>query len=583
MEAGGSDEPFVHVSAMGKFHNCLVLLVLGAPGTAAATAGPERILSYVVTAEVQVDGVVAVTERIRYHFTDPRHGIFRFIPLYYPLMESDGSVNRFDSRKLDVADYSATMDGRAVPFAEDTAASGADTNFVLRVGDENRDVTGDHDYRLAYRLHGLLNAPGGRPELLWDALGKESKIPVDHAEVTVTAPGPIGDVRCIAGEVECTTTRMNRDSAVFAANGIGANKAVTVTVALPDTVVVPPPTVRAARTLAARSWDNLLRPGREIGMPVLAAVIVTIAELALCALLGLMLYRSRGRPSPEPSTIRSEPPAGVPAALCGILLRGRVDRRGAAAVLTDMAVRGVLTITEVPGGFQIAWIGGRKKIRHKVHRYERPIVSALSEPVILTGRRKDSVAFAKALGSLPKSLAGEAVRREWFTATPPDMRRVRMTGVTILAFSAIALFVAALAGLGWWFVPVGLAGLVLYRKPYLVLRGRTTLGSGVRSQVLAFRHFLQTADPGQFAGDNPRAVFNHYLPYALALGLAERWVARFAAAGITPDRWFTGDTGYLGFTSRVSSVSTSTISVSSGTGSMSSGSVSTGGGGVGSW
>jgi hypothetical protein len=566
----------------GSLTTCLVLLVLGAPGTAAATAGPERVLRYVVTADVHADGVVAVTERIRYHFADPRHGIFRFIPLYYPLVEPDGSVSRVDSRKLDVADYSATMDGRAVPFVEDTAASGAATNFVLRVGDENRDVTGDHDYRLAYRLHGLLNAPGGRPELRWDALGEESKIPVDHAEVTVTAPGPVGDVRCVAGGVECTTTRVN-DSAVFAADGIGANKAVTVTVALPDTVVVPPPTVRAARTFAARSWDNLLRPGREIGMPVLAAVIVTIAELVLCALLGLRLYRSPGRGSAERSTIRTEPPAGVPAALCGILVRGKADRRGAAAVLTDMAVRGVLTITEVPGGFQIAWIGGRKKIRHKVHRYERPIVSTLSEPVILTARRKDSVAFTKTLGSLPKRLADEAVRREWFTATPPDVRRVRTTGVTILAFSAIALVVAALAGLAWWFVPVGLAGLVLYRRPYLVLRGRTTLGSDVRSQVLAFRHFLRTADPGQFAGDDLRAVFNHYLPYALALGLAERWVARFAAADVTPDRWFTGDTGYFGFTSMVSSVSTSPISVSSGTGSPSSVSVSSGGGGVGSW
>ena len=574
----------------GSFVTCLVVLVLSAPGVAVAAATQERILTYVVTAEVQVDGMVAVTERIRYRFADPRHGIFRFIPLYYPLVDSDGSVDRFEARKLEVVDYSATMDGQTVPFVEDTAASGADTNFVLRVGDENREVTGDHDYRLDYRLRGLLNAPGGRPELFWDALGKESKIPVDHAEVTVTAPGLIGRVRCVVGGGECGATRVNGDSALFVADGISANKAVTVTVELPDTVVVPPPIVRASRTLAGRSWDNLVHPGREVGMPVLAAVVVTIAELALCTLLGLVLYRSRGRTSPEPSAIRSEPPAGVPAALCGILLRGRMHHGAAAAVLTDMAVRGVLTITEVPGGFQIAWIGGRKKIRHKVHRYERPIVSTLGEPVTLTGKRKDSVAFSRALGSLPERLADEAVHRAWFIAPPLEARKVRITGVVILVFSAIALIAAGLAGLAWWLVPVGLVGLVLYRRPYLVLRGRTTLGSALRSQVLGFRRFLQTADLGQFAGDDLRRVFNRYLPYALAFGLAERWVAKFAAAGITPDRWFTGntsDTGYVAFTSRVSSVSTSPITANSTTGSSSGGSggvrVSGGGGGVGSW
>jgi hypothetical protein len=572
----------------GSFVTCLVLLVLSVPGVAVATAGQERILSYVVTAQVQADGAVVVTERIRYHFAGPRHGIFRFIPLYYPLVDSDGNVDRLEARKLEVVDYSATMDGQAVPFVEDASVSGAETNFVLRVGDENREVTGDHDYRLDYRLRGLLDAPGGRPELFWDALGKESKIPVDHAEVTVTAPGPIGHVRCVVGGDECGTTRVTGDSALFTADGIGANKAVTVTVELPDTVAVSPPIVRASRTLAGRSWDNLVHPGREVGMPVLAAVIVTIAELALCVLLGLRLYRSRGRTSPEPPAMRSEPPVGVPAVLCGTLLRGKVNHGAAAAVLTDMAVRGVLTITEVPGGFQVAWIGGRKKIRHKVHRYERPIVSTLSDPVTLTGRRRDSVAFSRALGSLPDRLVDETVRRGWFVVPPLEARKVRITGVAILVLSAIALIVAGLGGLAWWMVPVVLVGLVLYWKPHLVLRKRTTLGSAVRSEVLGFRQYLRTADLGRIAEDDLRTVFNRYLPYALAFGLAERWVGRFAAAGITPDPWFTGDTSdtdYLDFTSSVSSVSTSPITVSSSTGSPSGGGVrvSTGGGGVGSW
>lgn len=164
-----------------------------------------------------------------------------------------------------------------------------------------------------------------------------------------------------------------------------------------------------------------------------------------------------------------------------------------------------------------------------------------------------------------------------------------MAGAVILGFSVVAMVLAGLA-----VVPFGLAGLVLYRKPYLALRGRTALGSTARSQVLGFREFLRTVDLGRFAGDDLRTVFNRYFPYALALGLAERWAATFAAAGITPDRWYTngaGDstTGYLAFTAMANSVSTSPITVGPGTGSASFTSTSgfsgggSGGGGVGSW
>lgn len=575
---------------------CVVLVVLGAPNAATATIEQERILSYIVTGEVRADGTVAVTERIRYHFAEPRHGIFRFFPLYYPLRNPDGSVDRLDSRKIEVSDHSATMDGEAVPSVEDTGASGAATNFVLQVGDDDNEVTGDHDYRLKYRLHGLLNAPGGRPELFWDALGNESDIPVDHAEVTVTAPGPIGRVRLVVGGSDRGTAQVNSDSARFTTDRIGAHTAVTVTVALPDTVTVPPPTLRAARTFTARLVDNLLRPGREAGLPVPAAVVVTIIVFALGALLGVVFYRPWSRAPAEPPVARSEPPPGVPAALCGVVLRGRVDRSVAAAVLTDMAVRGLLSITEVPGGFQVAWTGGRKKIRHKVHAYERPIVSALSDPVTLTGNRNDSAEFSRALGYLPEELADLAVRLEWFTTTPPDPVNVRRAGIGITIFTAIAAFVAGLAGLVWWAVPFVLAGVVLYRRPYLALRGRTTLGSAVRTQVLGFQQYLRTVDLDRI-GNDVRTVFDRYLPYTLALGLADQWIATFAAAGITPDRWYTnrvsgGSTGYLVFAGRVNSVSTSPISVGSATGSSSftstsgfsgSGSGGGGGGGVGSW
>jgi uncharacterized membrane protein YgcG len=603
----------------------VVLLVLSAPSAMAAEAGQEWIVSYAVSADVGRDGSVAVTERIRYHFTDPRHGIYRFIPLYYPLVHADGTVDRYDARTLEIDDYSATMDGQAVPLVHDTKASGSNENLVLRVGDEQRQITGDHDYRLSYRIRGLLNTPGGRPELFWDALGKETNVPVEHAVVTVTAPGPLGRVRCVTGTTTCDTAWFNGDSAVFEAAEINAYTAMTVTVQLPDTVTVPPPIVRARPTFAGRLFDNLLHPGREIGIPVLG-VVITIAEFALGALLVLVLSRTRDYYftavppgeippdgsdtlrrrllfTPEPPAVRCEPPEGVPAALCGVLLHRTADRRVAAAVLTDLAVRGLLTITEVPGGFRVA--RARRKARGKVHTFERPVLGALHDgPVILTGRRRDALVFARALGSALRRLTDEAFRRGWFNTHPRNRRMIRAVGVMALIFSALPLIVLASFGLAWWWVPLGLAALTLVVKPDIAMPGRTALGSAVLSQALGFRQFLQTVETGQVT-DDTSSMFNRYLPYALVFGLTKHWITRFAAVGITPGKWFTGnsDSGssYAVFTSTTnSSVANPTVSVTSNTASSSgwsagdsgfsgdsgggfSGGDGGGGGGVGSW
>jgi hypothetical protein len=68
--------------------------------------------------------------------------------------------------------------------------------------------------------------------------------------VTVTAPGPLGRVRCVTGTTACDTAKVAGDSAVFEADGINANTAMTIAVQLPGTVTVPPPIVRANRDAA---------------------------------------------------------------------------------------------------------------------------------------------------------------------------------------------------------------------------------------------------------------------------------------------------------------------------------------------
>lgn len=609
----------------------VVALLVGLGWPAAAQPDQERMLSYTVHADVGVDGTVAVTERIRYHFTGPQHGIFRFIPLYYPLVHADGGVDEHDARKLEIDGYSATQDGEPVPFVRDEEASGADENFILRIGDADRLIAGDHDYEFGYRIRGLLNAPGGSPELFWNALGKESKVPVDHAEVTVTAPGPITRVRCVLGRSDtCDTEAADGNSARFVVDDVGAFTAVTVTVALPANVTVPPPIVRAKPAYAGGIRDNFLHPGREAGIPGTAVLITVLGFVLGFGVIALVLLRSRDRyfvgvipgllpekkssapqkfrlfAQREAAAVRFDPPKGVPAALCGVILRKKANRSAVAAAVTDLAVRGHLTITEVPEGFKVE----RIKDDRGVSNFEQPILGALASRVILPGDRSDAMKFRRALGGLPGGLIDEAVRRKWFRRDP-RRNKFRWAGFLLLFASLWPLMLLAGKGLLWWWVPFALTVITLMLLPGRLLTGRTAVGSTILAQVLDFRRYIETAEAEQLAEEERAAIFNRYLPYAQVFGLAEHWTAKFAAVGAAvPENWYVGSNNvggvyfvdsYSSFTSTVDSSVASPISVSSstdsssgwssgssgfdsgGSSSSSGGGDGGGGGGAGSW
>lgn len=146
--------------------------------------------------------------------------------------------------------------------------------------------------------------------------------------------------------------------------------------------------------------------------------------------------------------------------------------------------------------------------------------------------------------------------------------------------------------------------IVLFVKLYM--HGPTAAGWELRSRIAGFRHYLSVAEEDRLERLNPpektAALFERYLPYAIALNVETRWAKRFAkvlaAAALDPTRdrgddWYSGDrrawsrpgafAAAVGasLTSTIASAATSPSSSSSSSSSGSSGSGSSGGGGGG--
>jgi uncharacterized membrane protein len=159
---------------------------------------------------------------------------------------------------------------------------------------------------------------------------------------------------------------------------------------------------------------------------------------------------------------------------------------------------------------------------------------------------------------------------------------------------------------GWWLpliLPLLAAPLVI--SAFWWIAAPTPAGRKVLDHIAGFKHYLSITERERLDHMTPPAdtpeLFEKYLPYAIALGVENRWAERFAgvlAAAAAQGRqgflWYSGSsnpwdnpTGFAGavgssLSSTISSASTAPGS-SSGSGGGGSSGGGGGGGGVGGW
>ncbi|HEY7594630.1 MAG TPA: DUF2207 domain-containing protein [Actinophytocola sp.] len=230
---------------MAKFGVLCVCVALAgsavSPGVAQGAPEDERMLSYVVRAELDADGMLSVTEEITYDFGASGDGAIRMLPRWYSPAARDAPPDVV--RTVDVDQASAALDGRPVAVARERPSP---AKIVLRVGESGERITGEHDVHLQYRIGGLVTKRDGVPVLEWDLADTSENVPIDHADVTVTVPGQVGDADCLTGYGvtgrggnRCTTTESSGSTAHFAVDRISSYDRMRTSVELPGNVAVP--------------------------------------------------------------------------------------------------------------------------------------------------------------------------------------------------------------------------------------------------------------------------------------------------------------------------------------------------------
>jgi len=626
----------------GSWRALAALLLLLAP---AAALAEERILRFESDVAVQADGTLDVTETIdvRAENVAIRHGIYRDFPTRY--RGRNGAMVR-----VGFAFAGATLDGRPVP-----ATTAAQSNGVrIRVGDPDSFVpVGEHRFVVRYRTTRQIGRFEGFDELYWNATGNGWMFPIDEAQARIRLPkaarfgqraaytGPQGsrasDAEVVEekpGEIAFRTTRP-----------LGPYEGLTVAAAFPKGVVGEP-----GEGARARWWlaDN---------GPPLAGLAGLIGLLAFYY---VAWRRAGRDPRAGTVVPLFSPPDGLSPAAMRFISKMASDNRTFAAALVAMGVKGHVRMVEEDGGWlsrdkiRLERLAGTGALDEEEEAALRELART-GESIVM--EQKNHAKFSSAKNSLAKVLKeryeGRLFHKNWGWAIAGGLLLVgaiwlaaaavvaasgaadpMMVGtalgalvltvllvfliqhmsaagkclLTMIAFvsgaGALALgapIVPAAFETGWWLpMALPLFALPLAVSAFFWIDAPTREGRAILDRVAGFRHYLSITERERLDRMHPPEdtpeLFERYLPYAIALGVENRWAERFAgvlsaaaaAQGRQGFHWYSGSSdpwdNPSGFASSVGSSLASTISSAStapGSGSGSGGGGSSGGGGGG--
>jgi hypothetical protein len=165
--------------------------------------------------------------------------------------------------------------------------------------------------------------------------------------------------------------------------------------------------------------------------------------------------------------------------------------------------------------------------------------------------------FYKTIPKVSGALYARLTELGLFTGNPSQVRTRYVlaglgSGVVVLGLGALW------AVKGGGIMPYGLfasvvaciATVVLFISFAQAMPKRTRKGVEARSWALGFEEFVGRVEADKLEMDRKRNLFESLLPYAMALGVAEKWARQFEgiyAAGGTPGWYVVGGSQHHGF------------------------------------
>ena len=507
--------------------------LLPGPWVASGQQRSLEIQEFNATLRVAEDGDLRVMEAIRVRFNGSWNGIYRSIPVEYRTPQNFSY--RLFLRVESVTDES----GRAL----ETEVSREGTYRKLKIWVPGaRDVT--RTITLRYTVPNALKFFDEHDELYWNVTGTEWDVPIHAASAMVELPAGATGLRATAftgayGSVaqDAQIEEIEHGFYFETTQGLRFREGLTVVVGWDPGVVSRPGLLKKAGFFMRSNWLLFL--------PILSFLIM------------YQVWRRWGRDPERRSVVpQYQPPEGLTPAEVGTLVDNRPDTRDITAILVSLSVRGYLRIEEVEsrGLFGLLKDTDYRFVRLKdredwavLKTHERRALDGIfaafgtDDSVLLSELRNE---FYQTLADIRNDLL-DGLKDAGFYRHRPDKILGAFMAVGGVSFGlAIPGFLLLAEAFMTSPLSAGIAG-GLFALPILgfgiFMPARTTKGARTLEGILGFREFLHRVDSDRFRRmiTSPE-MFERFLPFAMALGVEDKWARAFEDIYREPPEWYVG-------------------------------------------
>ncbi|MDQ2683074.1 MAG: DUF2207 domain-containing protein, partial [Chloroflexota bacterium] len=500
------------------------------------------------------DGTYHIVERQVVAFED---GPFTFAFSSISLAESEGVENISVSEERDgqVVEYSEESSGDPETYELEQISSEIRlTWFMPSTTDQQRTFVVEYDVIGALRVYDT--ETGVRQQIWWTGINEDvtDVAAVDFGSISIELPQAVSNLSDVVldGPGSDDVEEHTEDGRVFTwtMEDLGEGDTLWGRVEFPAMVnATAPAWQESVDEQRLREQD---REGRDSLLRLMMAGAGLLAVTAGgVGLYGLWYTRGRDPGVGELASYLSEPPDDLPPGAAGALVDEVVNERDIVATLVDLGRRGVLNIKEETEGTLFKRRDYKIELKEPtatLRPFEQTFVTAIlgnAEPGASADLGDAKASFNSKVSSIKNQMYEELVKRGYFPVSPQTTRsRYQGVASTVLIGGAVLLAILGkwVFGIsGWVVLPIAALAIVfiaLYQISKFMPR-KTLPGAESAAKWRAFKRYLADLDQNR-ATEGSGELFEKYLPYAVAFGLEESWVSKFAEAGAPAPEWYGG-------------------------------------------
>lgn len=488
------------------------------------------ITQYNVTINVNKDASLDIKETINLHFTEPRHGIYRFIPFKYPLKQLPAGVEKA-KRQMESGGYAHIMieDIKVEGWQYDVGTQG-DYKSV-KIGSADKLTDGDQQYIITYRVLNAINFFSDHAELYFNIIGTRWETTIDAVNFTINfydaVPGTPDYFVATGtdGSTENNTIAGWAYSKTFSGHTTDTlqnNEGVTVGIVLPKGFLI-----QQHYNLLGIAW--MLMP---------------------LGVLGIMfsVWRRWGRDDKPTVQTAYYPPEGISPGISGYIIDDVLNQRDLTSLIPYWGAGGYLQIQET----EIKKLGIFKRKQYtfsklkdlpaNAYNFEKTLFNGIFATGSVVPLDNLKNVLYKTMSSAKTQLESEIKRGDYYVKGSAETGCVLYAvGVVPILYGAAVLF-HLLPGYMWYGISLLASGLTIFLFA-VYMRKKTPKGNSLFQKLLGFKEFIQLVEKDRLAMflKEDEHYFDKVLPYAIVFGVADAWKDKLDGLDVPPPAWYVGN------------------------------------------